>query len=319
MLKIFILRTIDRLLLLFVIIVGYLRRLRKKHSKVEKRNRVLFIKMSAMGDVVSLLSNVYHLSQKHPKIKITLLTTKRSNPELWKQLDIIDFKIMPTNPLNALLFLVANIKWILSFDGVVNFDQYYRVSELISLFSKKSFGFKTSRIGVFCDKTISYDHKENEKISFFRLMSLAVNEIYFTKVPICNEFILPGLSTIPTKKKIAELARKLEKGKPILAIYAGSSRNANFRRWPLNKYLKLINSLRNKWNICFIGGPDEEEISKNISTDKKIVNLINFFSLRELCWFLDKKVDLFLGNDGGLQHLFQIFLAKKWFVFLAPR
>ena len=66
-------------------------------------------------------------------------------------------------------------------------------------------------------------------------------------------------------KKIAELARKLEKGKPILAIYAGSSRNANFRRWPLNKYLKLINSLRNKWNICFIGGPDEEEISKNIS------------------------------------------------------
>ena len=171
------------------------------------------------------------------------------------------------------------------------------------MFSKKSFGFKTERIGKYCDFSLDYDFKLNEKISFFQILSKSVKELYHLQLKIEGDFQIDNLSSSPSIQKRNSILKKLDANKPTISIYAGSSQNAVFRRWPLTNYLEVVCLLNNKFNVCFIGGADEKDIQEELISVDNIVDLIGFFSLSELSWFLKERTDVFLGNDGGLSHL----------------
>ncbi|KKP92482.1 MAG: ADP-heptose:LPS heptosyltransferase [Parcubacteria group bacterium GW2011_GWA1_36_12] len=92
----------------------------------------------------------------------------------------------------------------------------------------------------------------------------------------------------------------------IVGIHAGSSTdyNAEFKRWPVERFVGLCNKLMNKHNakIFIFGGPEEKKLKE------KLNNLLN-----DKGWIFDGKMDetasvikkckLFITNDSGLMHI----------------
>ncbi len=271
----------------------------------EKPKNILFIKLSAMGDVLCLLPSIRLLSEAFPDAKISLLTTRRSQPSLFQDISFIKkIYVLPTDIFKMVVFFPRFFYVLLKFDLVIDCDQYYKVSELISYFGRVSIGFKTKIKGTSFGISLPYDSRENEKIQFRRIVQSIVSE--FDGVP--SEFSVECpelLSKFIPSKKLKKLASNLAStGLPTIAIYPGSSMNASFRRWDLEKYIYIIKKINPYANFMIVGGPDEVELKQSLNmSGLSAIDFINEWTLLELLWIFKNVANLFVGNDAGVLHL----------------
>ena len=103
MLLIKIFKFIDKLLILFKpLIILFSKLLRFLIYKNQNDiNQVVFIKLSAMGDLLCMLRSVRAFKEANPNIKTTIITTSRSSPLFWQDVTFVDKVII----LKADLFL----------------------------------------------------------------------------------------------------------------------------------------------------------------------------------------------------------------------
>ena len=258
-----------------------------------------------MGDAICLMPALRYLKDISDNLEIDLLTTSRINPSIFQKLKFINnINVMPTSFLKLGKFIIFNLYKLRKYDLIIDCEQYYQFSELISYLGRHSIGFKTPIKGSSFSNTLEYDSKKNEKILFLDLVKLA--NIKPPQLELTYSFDLPELVNDYTPpKSLSDFSQKLKSsGLPIVIIYPGSSSNASFRRWDLEYFRDVIVALRNNCNFVIAGGPDEMELKpKLFNFGLSESDFIGEWSLEQWLWIFQNVADLFVGNDGGLLHL----------------
>jgi ADP-heptose:LPS heptosyltransferase len=302
-----------QLLKLFDRIIGWYLNIYKKITTTQltptahkNPTKIAIIKLSAMGDALCLMPAIRQLKQWHPQAEITFVTTSRTNPSLFTPLTFIDhIQIIPTS-LALIGFILGWRKN--TYDLCIDADQYYNLSHWLSLQCQYAVGFHTPSKPRRLNNHLFYDLSANEKTQFFKLIALACNKtITATPEPTLPELLSPQI----IKNAQTTLAQHFPQdisNKPIIVIYPGSSSNASFRRWPIDNYKKIIDTLCQQGHtIAIAGGPDElaikDQFSQLATKYPNCHNLINELKLTDWLYLMQNHAKLFIGNDSGLLHI----------------
>ncbi|KUM03988.1 glycosyltransferase family 9 protein [Chromobacterium subtsugae] len=279
---------------------------RRRKPSTQAPRRILLIKLSAMGDAFCLHPVARRLAAAFPAASIDWLTTGRSNPGLFRNLPFLhDTLIVPTQVRALLAWLPRLLFAIRKYDIVMDFDQYYHLSELLSRCGKTSAGFSTALKGKTFSLSIPYDPQLNEKVLFHKLAERVMEHYGVTHAPP-RDFYLPELLDAFTPSlPLQQLAAEIKTHQlPVVVLYAGSSANAAFRRLDIDKYLAIIEQTRNRHTFVIAGGPDELALKTHFQLQHpNVYELIGSLNLLEWAWLFRHVADLLLGNDGGLLHV----------------
>jgi ADP-heptose:LPS heptosyltransferase len=266
---------------------------------------ILIIKLSAMGDALCMLPAVRMLSQAFPDAEIDWLTTQRANPGLFDKLDFLrEIILVPTGIRRLLVFLPTLIGKCRRYDLIVDFDQYYSLSEMLAWLGRRSVGFRTPIKGSLFSLAVKYDASLNEKLQFRNLVQdiIATWNGCESRFDPCLKEIVINADYSPNAQKNIEKVKSV--GLPVLVMYPGSSENAKFRRWDWPNYQVVIEHFRDRCSIVIAGGPDEESIAQMLHrSEDRAFNWINLLSLRDWALFFYKESPILVGNDGGLLHI----------------
>jgi ADP-heptose:LPS heptosyltransferase len=279
---------------------------KKSFSRAPYPKTILVVKLSAMGDVLCLLPSIRELQRSLEHTQIDLLTTSRSNPTLFGSVPYIRRVLtLPAAPFSTLLFLLRNYQSLRKYDLILDYDQSYRLSELIAYLGRESAGFLTTLKGASFSLQIEYHVEKNEKENFFLYTEKVVTQFGGTVGQLTPEIpeILDGFQ--PSSELIDAIRSHITVQNPVVIIYPGSSKNAQFRRWPWSSYCSLSRSLiNNGFNVVFAGGPDEAHLKPELSNlGYKISDWIDRWALLEWAWIFHNYPALLVGSDGGLFHL----------------
>lgn len=276
-------------------------------SNPQYPRRILAIKLSAMGDILCLLPSIRALKNALPSAQIDILTTARTQPELYNNLWFIGSTyVLPTTLLSSIRFLLAIIWNARKYDLIIDFDQSYRISEFIGRMGQVNAGFKTKLKGNTVSLLAPYRVVQNEKLMFAELSS-AVAQLYDKTLPTLSLY-LPELtdhfSPSPALRKAH--SQILQQSLSVVFVYPGSSPNAQFRRWGWPNYEELSRLLTRctEHPVVFAGGPDEIGYKKELLLNTtSAIDWINRWSLSEWAWIFLNTPAIFVGSDGGLYHL----------------
>ena len=279
---------------------------RSRALPAQPPRRILLIKLSAMGDAFCLLPVARRLAAAFPDAKIDWLTTGRSNPALFRDLPFLNATLIVPTTARALLTWMPKLLFSMrQYDIVMDFDQYYHLSELLSGFGKTSAGFLTALKGKTFSLSLPYDPQLNEKVLFHKLAE-HVMDYHGVAAPPPRDFYLPELlDAFSPSPSLQQLAAEIKSHRlPVVVLYAGSSSNAAFRRLDIEKYLAIIEQTRNRHTFVIAGGPDELPLKARFrSPHPNVYDLIGTLNLLEWAWLFRDVADLLLGNDGGLLHV----------------
>ncbi len=294
------LKWLDRLL------AGILERLARR-AVVNHRfpKSILIIKLSAMGDGLCLMPSIKSLATALPEAQVDWLTTARTSPQLFERVSFIhEIILLPTTGLVLPGFLFRNLSRLFHYDLVIDFDQYYRISELIARMGRCSAGFDAPLKG----HTFSIRHKYlprlNEKIQFREVITTVLKR-YEVEMPAGEWAGTDLIGAHKPPNELSALAQRFERSdKKVLVLYPGSGKNASFRRWSWFNFEEIISRFAGRVEIVIAGGPDEKELDKKIQRGGYPVhNQIGNWSLLDWAWFLDYLRPVVVGNDGGFLHL----------------
>ena len=267
--------------------------------------KILFIKLSAMGDLLCLLPSIRMLAISFPNAIIDCMTTNRSNPGLFSRVPFINHVIvMPTSFKEIPFFVMGFLKKIREYDIVIDYEQYYQVSELFSYLGKASAGFSAPLKGKTFSIRVPYEQFLNEKLQF-KLLTDAVISHFGATMPQYDFTLRELLTGFSPERKLVKLAESIAShSRKVIVIYPGSSSNASFRRLSIDKYRNVVQQLISEYVVVMAGGPDEIELRDELEFSSPFTyNLIGMLTLQEWAWFFMNYVDLIIGNDGGLLHM----------------
>ncbi len=282
----------------------FLSSLPKKKSNKDQIDRVLVIKLSAMGDALCLMPSIRMFSIAFPAVKIDWLTTSRTAPDLFRPLEFLDnIIVMPTNLFGLIKFIVKYFFTLSKYDLIIDCDQYYQISELLSYFGKSSVGFKTPLKGSSFSFFEFYDETRNEKLQFKALIEKTIllnggsSNYYEPLLPELIKNFEPSTQLLLAIDNVKLLDRE------VVVLYPGSSGNAAYRRWSFDNYLRLATELSSKYLIIFAGGTDEVIYKDRLSNETYILDWIDCWTLTEWSWIFRNHAEIFCGNDAGLLHI----------------
>ncbi len=269
--------------------------------------RILVIKLSAIGDAVCLMPALRQLSWSWPDTKIDWLTTYRVHPDLFAAIPFIEQRIiMPVKPLPLAGFLLKRWRELRQYELILDFDQYYRISEILAAFGRNCAGFSTPLKGRTFPLAEVYDPARNEKMQFLALANRAAGvnrDRSLEYSPLLLELLEGYEPSVELEDSCASL--KVAE-KPVLVVYPGSSRTPNglLRRWKLGNFIEVINRFSEETVLVVAGGPDEEEMRPELLRSASgYFDWINRWKLLEWVWIFKNSADLFFGTDAGLLHL----------------
>lgn len=275
---------------------------RRFRSLSKEPENILIIKLAAMGDMLNLMPSVQeHLAQTRVG-SITILTSPRTNPSIYAHSDRLRFMVLRLNIKSVLTFfeLLASIS---KFDIVIDLDQYYRTTELLSRLGKISAGFCTERKGHSFDIKIPYSHTKHESILFNQALSrcMLACERMDSKRSVREAGSFIKECSADSRGHLAGFFNKTVKKNVFL--YPGSSGNAKFRRWPVESFVIVAKQLAVDYRVYIAGGPDEISLSDYFKDIEDVFCLINKFTLPDWNFIFQNYADLVIANDGGLLHL----------------
>jgi ADP-heptose:LPS heptosyltransferase len=267
---------------------------------IKSADRILIIRLSAVGDVINTIPALSALRKAFPKSYIAWVVEDKAkdiiedNPDLddififKKKLWWQNYKMLRSKRFDVVLDFQGNLKGafhcIISGARIrIGFARGF-CKELNYLFSNihiKPDGFRINRV--------------KKYLSLLRPLGITNPKVEYKVI------ILPE-----TKEKIENflLFNKYEKGKYV-AIHPGTSRHGVLKRWSLDKYSKLAELVMQKLGlgVLLTWGPDERKLVEAITFRMQAKPLISSkTSLKELA-VLIKNACCFVGSDSGPLHL----------------
>jgi ADP-heptose:LPS heptosyltransferase len=238
------------------------------YQRIEQR--LLIVKLDAMGDVLRTTALLPALSNAHPRAGITWITRRESRPLLERNpyiTEILDYGE------DALVQLQVR-----TFDRVINLDAGKASAALASLASsKRKDGFILDP-GGFVQPTNTAARKWLEMGVFDDLKRRGTR----TYQEIMLEII--GLSGTPhgyvfelSDEERAGGRRRLERlginlSRPIIGLNTGAGRRWQLKQWREEGYLDLVERLagRHPAQFVLLGGPEERERHQRLASRSRI-------------------------------------------------
>jgi len=253
--------------------------------------KILFIKLRGMGDVVLTLPSVKLVRKKYPDYELHYLTEEGT--EVVKASRIVD-KVISFQL--SKFFSIVNELRKEKYDIVVDFEQFIRLSAILT----KLTGAR---------KRIGFDSPKQHRNRGY------TNPIIFKEGHIINTFasLLKPLNISSNPKRLIHLKysdKEKDWAKELnvdIVVHPGSGGTGIGRRWPVNRFARLIDLLTNEgYKIAITGGSSEIEICKKvfdlIKNKKNVINLAGKTNLKQLFALYDN-VKLAISNDTGPMHI----------------
>jgi heptosyltransferase I len=277
---------------------------RARHKGVEK---ILVIKLSALGDTLLLLPVIRAIRSKYNDKKITGICTN-VNYAVWENIPEVDFllnlnikKLSNPGYFFRILFFLKNQK----FDMVFDFDQWLKVSALLALWTgaPKRLGFKTRGQCKHFGFTKAVAHLENihELDMFIRLTQAGGVPVDDIKInfPVRNQDI----------EKIREVLKRYnlnyEKDRYIV-VHPGCGEHGWRREWPPERYSEICDWIIDRYGYKAVvtGGSSEKRVVDGVIRGLKepVINLQEKLKINEFSALL-KNAEFLISGNTGIMHL----------------
>lgn len=277
-----------------------------KMSAPQQKEKILVIKLSALGDFVQALGAMAAIRRHHPDADITLMTTAPfvSFGRACGYFDHIWEHVRPKFPqLSAWLQLRKALNES-GFSRVYDLQNNDRTALYFKLFSKKN---RPEWVGTAKDASHSKDvPSRKEGHGFDRLVkTLSVIGI--------NDVKIDDLAWVATNN-LADQA--LIPKDPYVLIVPGCAPQHPYKRWPIENYTHLARILYGWGFIPVIIGTDQEKpLAQNICTHVPealdYTGKTSFFDIALLARFAAAAI----GNDTGPLHIIAPTGCPSWILF----
>lgn len=238
--------------------------------------KILIIKLDALGDVLRTTSILTPLKKKYPDSLVYWLTLSNATAAL-ENIAQID-KVLTVDSLKDSFW----INCLLSdeeFDIVINTDASYKSAALARhVRAKEKIGFTLDARGttVALSEAAGYwfsmgvnDRIKKENTRTYQSIIADIIAVPDTDMPILVNLTKDEAAY---GRAVIEKAKEFSPGRPTVGINPGSGTRWPQKRWKREKYAQLIDRLNKEHNIniVLLGGPEEKEINRwiveNIST-----------------------------------------------------
>lgn len=279
---------------------------RKELSPIHKK--ILMIKFIAIGDLVVTLPTLRAIKKSYPKSHLAILVTPRVKEvvEGCPYLDkIIYYDILGKDRGWKGLFRIIRKIRRENFDLVIDLEQYYRITSLISYFSgiPNRAGFDLvgqGRRKLFTIK-IPYLTEKHEVVTFLE----AASQI---GADISEKGLVEVWIPLEDRKYVDRFLKEagVSAGDLIIGIHPGTGPSATSRRWQTEKYVVLadwiISELRAK--VIFTGTPSEIGMINEITESMTFPPIVaaGKTSLKQLAE-ISRRCELFISVDTGPLHI----------------
>lgn len=278
-------------------------------NNVEK---ILIVRLSAIGDVIHSLPTAYALRQKYPNAQIDWLVEEQSYPLVSLNPYLDNVIILPRKRWKKLIKkdVIKGLKSFFSFFKNLRAENYNITLDLQGLFKSAISSFFVNpalRMGpvdgrelstLFYQAKIDVPEKKVHRIEkylhFAGALDAEMNKIDY------------GLKITPViKSRVSRLfeEHKIVTNKKIIIINPFT--NWESKNWFLERYFSLANELiKNGYYVIFTGSRDDKEAIDNFIAinEESFSNLAGKTDLQELTE-LYNRADLYIGGDTGPTHL----------------
>lgn len=268
--------------------------------------RILVVKMSALGDVIHALPVSYALKQAFPKVQVTWVIEKAFSDILLHNPYIDEVVIFEKKKFRSFGGILNNVPPLAKqlkggkFDLALDLQGLFKSAAIVWLSgAHKRLGFCNMR--EMSDKVSqpvcgpnSEGHVVQRYLDVVRALGAEVGEAHFPIVLTDDE--------IAGARRAMQFGR-LDPDQPyvVLALGAGWPN----KRWPVDYFAKLSDRLFDAGVIpVLVGGPGDRTLADEMIPKTAIppIDLIGKTSLKQLCYVI-KQSKLLVGGDTGPLHL----------------
>jgi lipopolysaccharide heptosyltransferase II len=278
----------------------------RRKKNLDEVKRILAVKLVAIGDLVLLLPSLKALRERFSQSYIALLTNPRVK-EVVEGLPFVDeiiyYDVFKTHQGLSGFFYIYGLLKGKRFDLVVEFDQRYRVTSLLSFLSGAPLhaGFSVpyqGRKGLM-DIRVPYDKERHEMESF-----LDIAKALGAKVQ--KPELVPIPHSLTDEKRVESfISSHGLSGKNIVTLHTVTSPLAMERRWEKEKFAHLADYLLERGvKVVFTGSPADLSYIEEIIAlmEGKPVIAAGKLSLKEFS-VLAARSALVVSVDTGALHI----------------
>ena len=260
-----------------------------------KIERILVIKLSALGDFVLALAAMKHIRQAHPAAQITLLTTPPFEA-LAKSCPFVDAVETDGKPEGFAEWMALRQR--------LRAARYERIYDLQTssasariFYSLWPFPPQWSGIAWGC----ALPHA-NRRRDFMHTLERQADQLKYAGIwP--DAPIEPGAAPPPDLSWVPA-ATESRRTKPYAMLIPGGSAHRLDKRWPADRFGELAKLLTARgFDIVIIGGPQESalarEIQRYVGTARDLTGRTDFAKVAAM----GARAALVIGNDTGPLHL----------------
>lgn len=254
-------------------------------------NRIIFIKLWALGESVLTLPALQAYKTLYPNTAITVLTTTYNAP-IFQNQPCIDH-VVSGNLFAVFLFAIRNIR---NFDLAIDGEPYAYISAFFAyILGKTSIGFATCGRDLLFSNAISYNDAQHARTTYGDLFGISVGHlvpISYSKQDIATVTTMLGTLGIPSDARLV-----------IIAPTVGGS--AQSRMWKRGRFASVAQQLLQDPSIrvIYIGSSADSAILQRMhqDTDEHSV-YISTFTISQSA-YLASISSLVIANDSGYMHI----------------
>lgn len=287
----------------------------------KKPDKILIIRLSAIGDVIHVLPALKLLRSHFPESKIAWLVEDKASDILTGHPDIDEVIVFPrrkwqreilkiNKTLNTLSDIISFYKRLRGehYDLTIDFQGNLK-SGIMNLItgSGKRVGFGRGYCKEFNYLTTRYQVFPPGK----KMHRIDKNLFLLKELGIENGFQRPKLPVFKADKKYISkfIKTDINPSRPIIIIHPGTSKFGSYKQWPPLNYALLADMILDtyKANVVFTWGPYEFGVVKEIVKEMKHKALpaCETRSIKQLIELI-RHASLFIGGDTGPLHIASI-------------
>lgn len=268
------------------------------------KNKILIIKLDAIGDVLRTTSILPSLHSHYPDAFISWLT-KENAKDLFKNNNLVNEILIYEKPFTS--YYLNSVK----FDLVINLDPSPVSSAIASSAnSNNKIGFGLNELG----KVQPFNAQAEEwfKMGAFDFLKKQNTKTYQQIIhEICSLKYNKSEIIINTNAEETEFAKNffekndLGKFDFLIGINPGASERWEFKKWRREGYIELFEKINSEFNcgILLYGGNEESDLLNELSSvNKNIINTGSNNSLREFISLMTLP-DIFITGDTLALHI----------------
>ncbi len=280
---------------------------KKRVNPGAQAERVLIIKLSALGDFFLALGAMKAVREHHRSAQITLLTTPpyQDFAKITPYIDVVETDGRPEN-FSLTHKLIQRIRRA-KYDIIYDFQTSERTANYFKLLNLSS--FKTPLWSGHA-KHSAFEHNNPNRAHMHTIDRLGEQLSYAGLGPkggyTAKTVPMPDLSWV---RRVLKNPPRLQPQyyditPPYALITAGASAHRQAKIWPIEHYIEIIKRISEAGiTPVLIGGKAESKMAAQIQkSDPHIINLVNRTDFTQII-ALAEGAEFVLGNDTGPTHI----------------